>query len=57
MAHYIDEAQSVFVSVILITNNAIVSFELLYSFKKKRSVLMGNFALKLDMRKVYDKVE
>lgn len=57
MPFCIDEAQSVFVPGWLITDNVMVAFELLHSFKRKHTGLKGHFALKLDMSKVYNRVE
>lgn len=57
MPHYIDEGQNIVVPSQLITDNAIVAFELLHSFKRKRMGHRGTVALKLDMSKAYDKVE
>ncbi|KAA3468912.1 reverse transcriptase [Gossypium australe] len=56
--HYcIDRAQSAFVSGRLISYNTLVSYEVLCSIKKKMSRKDGSFALKLDMSKMYDRVE
>lgn len=57
MSHYIDEGQNTFVLGRLITDNVIVTLEMLYSFQKKRYGLRGTFSLKLDMSKAYNRVE
>ena len=49
--------QSVFVLRRFITDNVIVAFEVLYSLKLRRKCNRGSMAIKLDMIKVYDKVE
>lgn len=41
----------------LITNNVLLICEIMYTFKNSRSGRKGLFALKLDMSKVYVKVE
>lgn len=38
-------------------NNALIAYEVLYSFKQKQDGARGDFALKLDMSKAYDRVE
>lgn len=57
MPHCIDEAQSAFVPGRLITDNVIVAFELLHTFKRQVGARCSSFALKLNMSKAYDRVE
>lgn len=42
---------------VLITNNRLVTYEMLGSFRKKRTGRKGYLAMKLDMSKAYDRVE
>lgn len=53
----IDNSQSVFVPDRLIFDNALIAYEMLHTFKYKRFKNRGYMALKLDMSKIYDKVE
>lgn len=53
----ISENQSVFVPGRLISDNVITAFEIQHSMKRKRQGDVGWVALKLDMSKVYDRVE
>lgn len=53
----IDPAQSVFVSGRLITDNALLAYEIFRSMKLNKAIPRGSFAFKLDMSKTYDQVE
>ncbi|KAA3480946.1 reverse transcriptase [Gossypium australe] len=53
----INEAQGAFIPGRLISNNVLITYEVLYSLKMKKSGKKGNFDLKLDMSKVYNRVE
>lgn len=56
--HYcIEDTQRVFVSGRQVTDNILVAYEILHSFKKCRGTSQEGFALKLDMSKAYDRVE
>ena len=51
------EQQSAFILKQLITDNALVAFEVFHYVKRKTSVRRGIAAIKLDMSKAYDRVE
>lgn len=49
--------QSTFIPSRLITYNIIVAYEALYSMKTRKKGRVFNMALKLDISKVYDRIE
>ncbi|XP_016706908.2 uncharacterized protein [Gossypium hirsutum] len=53
----VNEAQGAFILGRLISDNVLIAYEILHSLKMKKRGKKGNFALKLDMSKVYDRVE
>uniref|UniRef100_A0A803Q6P7 Reverse transcriptase domain-containing protein n=1 Tax=Cannabis sativa TaxID=3483 RepID=A0A803Q6P7_CANSA len=53
----ISESQSTFLPGWLISDNIMVSFEIMHYLKRKRMGMDGYMALKLEMSKAYDKVE
>ncbi|KAA3469832.1 glutathione S-transferase F6-like [Gossypium australe] len=53
----IDEAQGVFVMGRQITDNILIVYEVLHSFKRTKVGSKGSFALKLDISKAYDRVK
>ena len=57
LPHIISEHQSAFTKSCLISDNILVAFETLHSMQSHRSGTEGFMAVKLDMSKVYDRVE
>ncbi|KAA3485036.1 reverse transcriptase [Gossypium australe] len=53
----INKFQSVFVPGRLISDNALLAYEILHTFRQRRVGKKGFLALKLDMSKAYDRVE
>ncbi|KAA3462946.1 non-ltr retroelement reverse transcriptase [Gossypium australe] len=57
LGHCINEAQGAFIVGRQISDNTLIAYEILHSLKSRKHCKKGNFALKLDMNKVYDRVE
>ena len=53
----ISESQSAFQSDKAISGNILVAFETLHHMKMKKTGKIGHMVLKLDMSKVYDRLE
>ncbi|KAH1032563.1 hypothetical protein J1N35_044737 [Gossypium stocksii] len=53
----IDEAQGAFIQGRHITDNTLITYEVLHSLKMKKKGIKGNFTLKLDLIKAYDQLE
>ena len=57
MPYLINDTQSAFVHGKLITDNVLVAFETMHHISQKKKGKVGEVSLKLDMSKVYDRVE
>lgn len=57
LASVVSEAQSAFIPGRAITDNIIISAEILHFLKRKRQGKHGCAALKIDMSKAYDRIE
>ena len=53
----VSESQSAFIPGRLITDNILVAFETLHHMQHQKTGKLGSMALKLDMSKVYNRVE
>lgn len=54
---YIDSSQSAFVPSMLISDNVLIAYEILHTFKQNWFGKKSYMALKLNMSKPYDRVE
>lgn len=57
LPNLIDPCQSAFVPGRLITDNALLAFEIFHFMNHNKAVSRGSYAFKLDMSKAYDRVE
>lgn len=57
LPHVIFETQSVVLPQRIITNNIIIAYELFHSLKRRTQGHQSFLALKIDMSKVYDRIE
>ena len=57
LPHIISKSQSTFQSDKAISNNILVAFETLHHMKMNKTGMVEHMALKLDMSKVYDRLE
>ena len=53
----VSDSQNAFITNRLITDNALIAFESMHWMRRKSKGETGCAALKLDMRKAYDRIE